>query len=158
MKENENNNITFRWNYSLTNCNCMFAYLNIIEIDFSNFDTSKVTFMGCMFHSTTITSLDLNHFDTSLVTNMIGMFDCCTNLKLLNLNNFNTNNLEKYVNIFNQANSELKICIPNSTKIYKDYYIKVDCNNICFGNDHYYYYKYICPENNTNFIFEKKNA
>ena len=45
------NNVTMRWNYDLTNCNCMFSDLsNIISIDFFNFDTSKVTNMLYMFN------------------------------------------------------------------------------------------------------------
>ena len=56
---NEKNNITIRWNNKLKDCNHMFYMIkNIIDIDFSNFDTSEVTFMGCMFsHSASFKSL-----------------------------------------------------------------------------------------------------
>ena len=48
--ENEINNITIRWNNTIQNCNHIFSDLNnVIYFDFSNFDSSEVTYMGCMF-------------------------------------------------------------------------------------------------------------
>ena len=86
------NNITMRWNYSLTNCNNMFKGLNnIIDFDFSKFDTSKVTEMKCMFcNCTGITSFNLSRFNTSLVNNMRDMFSDCRKLTKLDLFNFDT--------------------------------------------------------------------
>ena len=47
----QENNITLRWNSQLTNCCGMFNDLsNIISIDFSKFDSSKVTIMTGMFN------------------------------------------------------------------------------------------------------------
>ena len=64
---------------------------NILEIDLSNFDTSKVTSMGLMFYGmSNVTALDLSNFDTSKVTNMGNMFSSMTNLTSLNLSSFNT--------------------------------------------------------------------
>ena len=47
----------------------MFGYCkSITEINLSNFDTSKVTYMNNMFFKcTSLTSLDLSNFDTSKV-------------------------------------------------------------------------------------------
>ena len=86
------NNITMRWNYSLTNCNNMFKDLtNIIDFDFSKFDTSKVTEMKCMFYKCRgITSFNLSRFNTSLVNNMQDMFSDCSKLTKLDLYNFDT--------------------------------------------------------------------
>ena len=48
---------------------------DLLEIDVSNFDTSKVTDMSRMFYDLrNITSLDLSNFDTSKVTTMGSMF------------------------------------------------------------------------------------
>ena len=48
---------------------------DLLEIDVSNFDTSKVTTMNRMFSGmSNLTSLDLSNFDTSKVTTMGSMF------------------------------------------------------------------------------------
>ena len=48
---------------------------NILDIDISNFDTSKVIDMEYMFIGmSSLTSLDISNFDTSRVTNMQNMF------------------------------------------------------------------------------------
>ena len=90
--DNKINNITMIWDYQLTNCNNMFMELNnIISIDLSKFDSSKVTSMGCMFFGcTSLHSLDLSNLDASLVTSMIGMFSTSSSLEYINLTNFNT--------------------------------------------------------------------
>ena len=64
---------------------------NILDIDLSNFDTSKVTNMKEMFYiMSNLTTLNLSNFDTSQVTNMRAIFYEMRNLTTLNLSNFNT--------------------------------------------------------------------
>ena len=64
---------------------------NILELDLSSFDTSKVTNMQEMFRGmSNLTSLNLSNFDTSKVTNMAAMFYATSNLTTLNLSSFNT--------------------------------------------------------------------
>ena len=64
---------------------------NILEIDLSNFDTSKVTNMSGMFEDmSSLTTLNLSNFDTSRVTDMSGMFERMSSLTSLNLSNFDT--------------------------------------------------------------------
>ena len=64
---------------------------NILDLDLSNFDTSKVTNMSYMFFSmSNLTSLNLSNFDTSNVTNMYCMFSGMSNLTTLNLSSFDT--------------------------------------------------------------------
>ena len=64
----EINKITIKWNEPLTNCSHMFYYLkNIINIDLSNFDSSKVITMYCMFSGSELISLDLSKLNTSSV-------------------------------------------------------------------------------------------
>ena len=64
---------------------------NILEIDLSSFDTSKVTNMGRMFSGmSNLTALDLSNFDTSQVTDMRYMFFGMSNLIALDLSNFDT--------------------------------------------------------------------
>ena len=67
---------------------------NILELDLSNFDTSKVTNMYAMFNGmSNLTTLNLSNFDTSKVTKMWVMFSGMSNLTTLNLSNFNTSNV-----------------------------------------------------------------
>ena len=64
---------------------------NILELDLSNFDTSKVTNMYAMFNGmSNLTTLNLSNFDTSKVTKMWAMFSGMSNLTSLNLSSFNT--------------------------------------------------------------------
>ena len=87
-----NNKVNLIWNNSIDNCNSMFGGCSdIIEIDLSNFDASKVTFMGSMFSGCrSLTSINLSNFNTSNVTYMSDMFISCSSLLSLNLSNFDT--------------------------------------------------------------------
>lgn len=74
---------------------------NILELDLSNFDTSKVANMSHMFNGMrNLTSLNLSNFDTSKVTDMGGMFFNMTNLTTLNLSNFDTSNVTNMGSMF----------------------------------------------------------
>ena len=74
---------------------------NILDLDLSNFDTSKVTNMSYMFNGMfNLTSLDLSNFDTSKVTNMTSMFSHMANLTALNLSSFNTSNVTNMMLMF----------------------------------------------------------
>ena len=65
--------------------------LNLTTLDLSNFDTSNVTDMSYMFsYCSRLISLDLSSFDTSNVTDMSYMFEDCSGLTLLDLSSFNT--------------------------------------------------------------------
>ena len=77
----DSNIVEFIWNYIIKDCFCMFSgCYDITEIDFSNFDTSEVTYMNSMFKDcTSLTSLNLSSFDTSKVTCVEYMFSGCYN-------------------------------------------------------------------------------
>ena len=124
----EKNNIKLIFNEVIESCENMFYGLyNMIEIDLSNFDFSKVSnlmnmFRNCynlekinfgnintssvvnmkrLFHTCkTLTSINLINFDTSSVTDMEAMFYNCLNLLSIDLSNFNTKNLETMRLIF----------------------------------------------------------
>ena len=69
---------------------------NILELDLSNFDTSKVTNMRAMFNDMrNLTTLNLSNFDTSKVTDMGYMFADMYNLTSLDISNFDTSNVTK---------------------------------------------------------------
>ena len=64
----------------------------------SNFYTKNVEIMWDMFNGCSqLKSLDLGNFDTSKVTDMESMFEGCSSLTVLSLNSFNTNNVQ-YMN------------------------------------------------------------
>ena len=64
---------------------------NILELNLSSFDTSKVEDMHWMFYGMrNVIALDLSNFDTSKVTGMYGMFRDMSNLTTLNLSSFDT--------------------------------------------------------------------
>ena len=126
---NDENYITMKWNYKVTDCMRMFdGLLNVIEIDLTNFDLSEVTVMNLMFrnchnleyikfnntksemivtdmsnmfdHCISLKTLDLSNFNSSQVSNMISTFSNCWSLSSLNLNGFNTSSVVYFVQAF----------------------------------------------------------
>ena len=79
---------------------------NILDLDLSSFDTSKVTDMSYMFYGmSNLTSLNLSNFDTSNVTKMYDMFSNMSNLTTLDLSNFNTSNITNMHKMFSGMSS-----------------------------------------------------
>ena len=77
---------------------------NILELDLSNFDTSKVTNMYAMFNGmSNLTTLNLSNFNTSNVTDMSYMFAVMPKLATLNLSNFDTSKVTNMSYMFNGA-------------------------------------------------------
>ena len=72
-------NVTLIWAKTVYSISCLFSGCSgNIKIDFSNFDTSKVTNMEKIFDDcSSLKSLNLSHFDTSRVKNMKYMFNLC---------------------------------------------------------------------------------
>ena len=132
----ESNKVELIWNSLLTSCKEMFRDINCItSIDFSNFNSSKVTDMtemfnkcsklksvnfknsntsnvikmDCMFCNTPITSLDLSSLDTSKVEKMSYMFYNCPDLKEIDLSNFKTNSVDSMENMFSSATSLISL-------------------------------------------------
>ncbi len=116
---NQTNNIVeLIWKDDLTNCENMFmGCSNIIEINFSFFDTSHITNMVRMFREcSSLTSLDLSNFNTSLVEEMNGMFRGCLSLSSLNLSNFDISSATKTHNMFYNCTNLEYINIKNFYK------------------------------------------
>lgn len=87
-------------------------------LDFSGFNTSKVTNMSRMFSYSQFTSLDLSSFDTSAVTNMYAMFNNAQKLTSLDISSFDFTKVTSYTNIFNKntgASSTYKIYVKDAT-------------------------------------------
>ena len=103
------------WNTSIQSTYNMFYYCtNIIEIDLSNFDTSRVTNMDSMFKGCfLLSSLNLSNLDTSQVTNMNSMFSRCSSLSELILSNFNTSKVTSMDSMFSGCSSLISLDLSN---------------------------------------------
>ena len=86
----------------VTNMNSMFSYMySLTTLNLSNFNTSQVTSMSEMFRNMyNLTSLNLSSFDTSKVTNMDRMFFSIRNLTTLDLSNFDTSQATNMLYMF----------------------------------------------------------
>ena len=106
--------------YAPQNCGKMFIFAeeiingSLTSLNFSNFDTSKVTDMNCMFSPIlALTSLDVSNFDTSKVTNMSKMFFFCEALTSLDVRNFNTSSVENMSGMFNKCDKLTSLDVSN---------------------------------------------
>lgn len=121
-------------NVKLTNCHQLFSFTTpkTSEIDFSNFDTSKVFDFYGMFSAnagvktytnlrgidtrsgtdfrymfngcTSATAIDVSGFDTSKATTMEDMFNGCKKLTSLDLSSFDTSKVENMAGMFCDCN------------------------------------------------------
>ena len=87
---------------------------NLLEIDLSNFDTSKVTNMSHMFvFMLKLTTLNISNFDTSNVTNMRSMFSNMPSLATLNLSSFDTSKVTIMNSMFNNMSNLTSLNLSN---------------------------------------------
>ena len=86
----------------------------LINLDLSNFDTSKVTSMSRMFDGcSSLTNLDVSGFDTSKVTSMYQMFYVCSSLTNLDLSGFNTSKVTNMGDMFYHCSSLTNLDVSN---------------------------------------------
>ena len=129
------NIISLIWNYPISECGCMFMTCeSIVEINFTDFDTSQCNDMVSMFKGCkSLTSLDLSSFDTSSVTNMSDMFHDCNSLVSLNITNFDTSSVTRGMgHMFTNCNSLVSINISsfNTSQIEVMDYMFDGCYNL----------------------------
>ena len=106
---------------------------NILKLDLSSFDTSKVTNMGYMFYNiSNPTTLDISHFDTSKVMDMAGMFYSVSTLRTLNLSNFDTSQVTDMNHMFyNMSNlTTLNLSSFDTSKVTNMGYMFAGVSNI----------------------------
>ena len=158
------NIIILRWNSSLDTCKNMFYNLDsAISVDFSNFDSSKITDMTAMFYGCkslksvnfnnidtpllktmdemfyecfSLISVNFSCFNTSLVTSMKYTFNGCTSLITLDLSNFKTNKLESMEGMFKNAESLISLDLSNfNISLTKSFiYTFYGCKSLIFLN------------------------
>ena len=99
----------------VTNMEAMFAGMsNLTSLNLSNFDTSKVTRMNSMFEGVSrLTTLDLSNFDTSKVTNMEAMFGYMYGLTSLNITNFDTSQVTNMRDMFSNMRNLTSLNLSN---------------------------------------------
>ena len=108
--------ITLKWNTIIINCYEMFSGLtNLIEIDFSKFNTSKVTQMeGMVKDCINLKKINFgNKFDTSLVEGMKNFFYNCTSLEYLDISSFNTSKNKNFAYMFGNCISLKSVNLGN---------------------------------------------
>ena len=99
----------------VTNMQYMFYGMsNLTTLNLSNFDTSNVKDMSHMFRGmSSLTTLDLSSFDTSKVTNMWSMFEYMSSLTTLDLSSFDTSNVKDMSRMFYDMSSLTTINLSN---------------------------------------------
>ncbi len=106
---------------------------NLSEVQFDNFDTSKVTIMGDMFSNcNSLVSLDLSCLNTSNVTYMGYMFFGCSALEELDLSNFNTSKVSDMGMMFNGCKSLTNLDLSNldTSNVTNMHMMFNSCNNL----------------------------
>ena len=154
------NYVELLWNETIDNCRYMFyECFEIVEIDFSHFDTSQVNNMGYMFRDcyslvslnlsnfntskvtnmnylfggcSSLSHIDLSNFQTSLVSNMGGLFFGCSTITELNLSNFNTINVTNMDSMFCGCSSLLSLNLSNfgTSKVSRMESIFCNCSSL----------------------------
>jgi surface protein len=109
--DNITNVVTIKWDTPLTTCNNMFFnFDNIISIDLSKFDSSKVSDMSLMFYDCTkLESINLENMNTSSLKDMKYMFYDCQSLKYIDLSYFDTSQVENMEFLFASCESLISI-------------------------------------------------
>ena len=140
---NSTNFVKLIWNNTISNCNCLFQdCINIIEIDFSEFDfstglygyqmfyncksltslnfnsykwTIKIYNLASMFtYCESLTSLDITNFEISLIHDTSRMFEGCHSLISLDLSNFNNDYLTNCQNMFSDCPNLIYVDLRNA--------------------------------------------
>ena len=99
----------------VTNMEAMFAGMpNLTTLNLSNFDTFKVTRMNSMFEGVSrLTTLNLSNFDTSKVTDMEAMFGYMYGLTSLNISNFDTSQVTNMRDMFSNMRNLTSLNLTN---------------------------------------------
>ena len=135
----DENIVKLIWKNNITNCICMFRDCgHIIEMNFSNFDTSQVTIMLDMFRDCKLLkSLDLSIFNTTKVEGkMVNMFWGCNSLEYLNISSFDTSKITSMGHMFSGCFSLKSLDISNfdTKNVEKFDYMFESCYNLTYLN------------------------
>ena len=159
---NDINNITLIFEEEIISCENMFYGLtNLIFIDLSKFDSSKVKNINSMFYGCTnlkkiifgnivtssvedmtslfekcanLTFIDLSNFDTSSVTTMKGMFRYCKEIIVIDASSFNTTKVEDMFDMFGYCYKLVAVNISSfdTSNVKNMQGVFNDCNELIF--------------------------
>ncbi len=99
-----------------TDCTKMFnACASLVNLDLSNFDTSKVTIMHTMFQNCNklVSLKGLENWNTENVTSMLAMFNKCFSLTELDISNFNTSKVTTMKSAFSACSALNKLDVSH---------------------------------------------
>lgn len=86
--------------------NTFYKCTSLKEVNFGNYDTSKViSFNSTFFECSSLETLDMHGLDTTNVTNTVQMFSRCISLKYLDISGWDLTNCVKYTEMFNKCNA-----------------------------------------------------
>jgi len=107
--------VTLEYDEKVANFDKIFQNLNsIIEVDFSNIDTSQTTSFRAMFMNCgNLRYVNFTNVNTSLINNMTSLFEGCTSLKSIDLSNFNTTNVNFMDYMFKGCNHLTSLNLSN---------------------------------------------
>ena len=113
--KNDFNNVTIKFDRLINTCENMFKGLkNLIEIDLSNLDTSKVTNMSSMFDQCiNLKKINFGNINTSLVNNMEYLFHNCSKLASIDVSKFDTSSVTNFRYLFSECRSLTSIDVTN---------------------------------------------
>ena len=99
----------------INNINYIFAEcVNIISIDFSNFNSQKINSMSYLcFKCKSLSDINISNLTTQNVTDMSYMFCRCKSLSNINISNFNTQNVTNMKDMFSWCESLSSIDLSN---------------------------------------------
>ena len=100
--EGEENNVTLYFDVPLNSCQSMFSQLNnIIEIDLSNLDFSRVTTMQKMFNNCkNLIKVNFGNMNTSSLEDVSDLFGYCEKIESIDLSHFNTSSVTTMYHMF----------------------------------------------------------
>ena len=135
----EDNDVELIWNKTVVNCKRMFMLCNdIVEFNFTEFNTSEVTNMWGMFDTccSLLTSLNISNFDTSKVINMQSMFYSLPSLTSLDLSSFDTSKVTNFWGMFHDCISLTSLNLSNfkTLQIHSASYMFKNCINLEYIN------------------------
>lgn len=93
--------------------NMFFGDEQLVSLDLSNFDTQNLTNMDKMFYGlSSLTSLNVSSFDTSKVTNMDSLFYGMVNIENINVSNFDTRSVTNMNHMFSSMHKLKQLQLP----------------------------------------------
>ena len=109
------NDVRLKFSNTLSSCENMFSQCSqIIEIDLTNFISTKVGNIDYMFNGcTSLKSIKFGNFKTSGVNKMWGVFHSCTSLESLNLSSFDTSSVTDFQGMFSYCKSLKSLDLSN---------------------------------------------